>query len=180
MEQQFLEDCRRELINGYSKKHHPFRFFTLATIHEGAPRQRTVVLRKLLPNFNILFYTDTRSQKIENIQHNSSVSALFYHPKKMLQIKIEGVANILDSKEENDALLKNIPVNSRKDYITNLAPGTEIKNPDHVEYLEDQINFSAIHIVPKTIEVLQLKRPNHIRIQYTLDDDQWIGQFLVP
>lgn len=180
MEQHFLEECRRELINGYSKKHHPFRFFSLATIHKGQPRQRTVVLRKLLSDLTVLLYTDTRSSKVQDILENDAISALFYHPKKMLQIKINGTAKLMTEDSVINAYLTKIPENSRKDYITHLAPGSEIKNPDHVEYLQDQVNFCAIQIIPKTIEVLQLKRPNHIRIQYTLVNGEWKGQYLVP
>lgn len=180
MEELFLEECRRELINGYTKKHHPFRFFSLATIHNNQPRQRTVVLRKLLPNFNILFYTDARSQKVEDLEENNSISALFYHPKKLLQIKIDGVCRLIRDSDDIEPYIAKLPESSRKDYITSLAPGSEIKNPDHVEYLNDEINFCAVQIIPKTIEILKLKRPNHIRIQYTLENEEWKGQFLVP
>lgn len=180
MEDHFLEECRRELINGHTKKHHPFRFFSLATIHNNKPRQRTVVLRRLLPNFKILFYTDIRSQKVEDLEENNAISALFYHPKKLLQIKIDGVCRLIKDSKDIEPYIANLPTTSRKDYITSLAPGSEIKNPDNVEYLNGEINFCAIQILPKTIEILQLKRPNHIRIQYTLENNEWKGQFLVP
>ena len=84
MEQEILEKVKFELINGYAKKRHPFRYFTLSTIHNNSPRQRTVVLRKLLDDFTILFYTDKRSTKIEDLNMNNAVSALFYQQKKLL------------------------------------------------------------------------------------------------
>lgn len=180
MQEQFLEECRRELINGYTKKHHPFRYLTLATLYNQQPRQRTVILRKLISDFNLIIYTDTRSQKIHDIQSNSSISALFYHPKKLLQVKLIGTASLISSAQEIESYWQHIPKNSRKDYITQHAPGTPIKNPDHVEYLPDQANFGVLQVAPTSIEILQLKRPNHLRIEFTLKDGDWQGQFLVP
>lgn len=180
MEQQFLETARRELVNGYAKKRHPFRYFTLATVHGGAPRQRTVVLRKLLPDFNLLFYTDLRSHKVADIKNNSAVSALFYHPKKLMQLKIEGRAKLVEDKAVLKAYWNNIPENSRKDYITASAPGTPIANPDHTSYNIEQHHFCAVQIVPTVIEYLQLKRPNHLRLQFSKQEGEWQDQFLVP
>lgn len=180
MEKEFLEKIKYDLINGYAKKRHPFRYFTLATIHNGSPRQRTVVLRKLVNDFTILFYTDKRSIKVDDLKLNNSVSALFYHPKKLLQIQISGNVDFFTDETELNSIYKNIPENSRKDYITTKSPGTEISSPDHVEYLTDENHFVAVKIIPKTIEVLQLKRPNHIRIKYTKQNNSWNGKFLVP
>jgi pyridoxine/pyridoxamine 5'-phosphate oxidase len=180
MEQQFLDYCRGELVNGHVKRGHPFRYFTLSTISDEKPRQRTVVLRKLLPDFNVLFYTDARSQKVQDIAKNPNVSALFYHPKKLMQVKLEGKAKLITDTEELNSYWKAIPESSRKDYITRLAPSTNLANPDHVEYEEEQPHFAAIKIIPETMEYLQLKRPNHMRILYTKQAEEWKGQFLVP
>ena len=180
MELEFLEKARRELINGYAKKRHPFRYFTIATMHGDAPRQRTVVLRKLLPDFSLLVYTDKRSKKVKDIMQNPAVSALFYHPKQLLQLRVDANAKLITDKEQLQRYWQNIPENSRKDYITTVAPGTEISNPDHVSYDPDTNYFKALRLIPNTIEYLQLKRPNHLRIRFTKDVGEWTGQFLVP
>lgn len=180
MEQEILDKVKIELINGYAKKRHPFRYFTLSTIHNNSPRQRTVVLRKLLDDFTVLFYTDKRSTKIEDLELNNSVSALFYHPKKLLQVQVSGKVKFITDQAELSNFYKNIPENSRKDYITSKSPGSNISNPDNIEYLTDENYFVAVKIIPDTIEILQLKRPNHIRIKYTKQDNSWNEQFLVP
>jgi len=180
MEQEILEKVKFELINGYVKKRHPFRYFTLSTIHNNSPRQRTVVHRKLLDDFTVLFYTDKRSTKIEDLNMNNAVSALFYHPKMFLQVQISGKVEFITDEAELNNIYKNIPENSKKDYITSKNPSSEISNPDNVEYLTNKNYFVAVKIIPNFIEVLQLKRPNHIRIQYTRLDNSWNGQFLVP
>ncbi|MCA0132744.1 pyridoxamine 5'-phosphate oxidase family protein [Winogradskyella alexanderae] len=180
MELSFLRSCKRELINGYAKKRHPFRYFSLATTSNGMSRQRTVVLRKLLSDFTFVIYTDSRSQKVMDIRNNNSVSGLFYHPKKLLQIRVEGKAEIITDKAILNEYWKNINENSRKDYTTYLKPGSLINNPDDVSYNLEANNFCVIHIIPNSIEYLQLKRPNHLRILFTKSGADWKGQFIVP
>lgn len=180
LELELLETVRRELINGYSKKRHPFRYFTLATVNNGKPRQRTVVLRKLLPDFSVLIYTDQRSQKINDISKNPKVSALFYHPKKLLQLRIDATAEIITDSVQLNNYWQNIPENSRKDYITVKAPGSDISHPDHVDYDSETNYFTAIRLIPNTIEYLQLQRPNHLRIRFENNGNAWHSQFLVP
>lgn len=179
MLQDILQQARNELINGYVKKGHPFRYFTFVTSKEHFPKARTVVLRKMKPNFEIVFFTDARSKKIEEIEKNLAVCALFYHPKKLLQIKISGKAHLINDEEVLKDLWSSIPENSRKDYTTNLPPGTPIKNPDLVEYRSEH-NFCAVTIKAEKIEVLQLKRPNHVRAVFEFKENNWHGQFLVP
>ncbi|NRB82888.1 MAG: pyridoxamine 5'-phosphate oxidase family protein [Winogradskyella sp.] len=180
MELEFLEKARRELINGYVKKRHPFRYFTLATIEDGKPRQRTVVLRKIVDDFVLLVYTDERSQKVADIANNPNVNALFYHPKQLLQIRIDAKAEIITDADQLKRYWQNIPENSRKDYITVDSPGTTISNSDQVHYDLENSYFTAIRIIPKTLEYLQLKRPNHLRIKFEYNADGWKGEFLVP
>ena len=70
MKEQLLDKIHRELINGYVKKKHPFRYFSLATVEENQPMQRTVVLRKVLKDFTLVFFTDSRSAKVEQLLKN--------------------------------------------------------------------------------------------------------------
>ena len=180
MKNQFLEEARIELINGHAKKRHPFRYFTLATIENNEPRQRTVVLRKTLTDLSFVFYTDKRTQKIEDLQQNSSCSALFYNPKKLLQLRISGKAEIITDKEQIATYWHTIQVASKKDYITKIAPGTLINDPDGIAYTLEENYFCPVKIIPTSIEYLLLKRPNHIRVLFSKIDKDWSGEFLVP
>lgn len=181
MEKVLFEQLKMELVNGFSKKGHPFRYFTLATIDKkGTPQQRTVVLRKANPELELLFYTDRRSHKIQQIVANDTVSALFYHPKKLLQLKIEGIAKIMNDDRIIESLWSGIPLKSRKDYITQHAPGSLLNVPDEVDYLNNENHFCIVRIIPGKIEYLRLKRPNHLRVLFTKETSDWKGSFLVP
>lgn len=180
MKNQFLEEAKRELVNGHSKKRHPFRYFVLATNENGKPMQRTVVLRKTLLDLSLVFYTDSRTQKIKDIQNNSEFSALFYNSKKLLQIRVEGKAELITDQEQIATYWHTVQESSKKDYTTNRAPGTLIKNPDDIDYQSNENYFCPVKLVPNTIEYLQLKRPNHLRVLFSKIDTNWSGEFLVP
>ena len=96
MAAKLFQNLREELNRGFIESNHPFKYFTLGTVGlDNMARLRTVVLRNISENLMLTFYTDKRSKKIRHITENNKVSLLFYHPEKMIQIKIEGIATIL-------------------------------------------------------------------------------------
>lgn len=181
MTEVFFQELKDELHKGLVQKRHPFRYFTLATLGlEKIPRLRTVVLRKVTEELMLTFYTDKRSKKIIHLKENNKVSLLFYHPKKLLQLKLEGVASIVNDKTKLKDSWNGVQPKSRKDYTTVSNPGSEIDNPDNISYLPDENYFCMVEIIPLKIEYLKLKRPNHLRIRYSKTDNDWQGEFLVP
>jgi len=177
----FFEELNSEIKKGVTERGHPFRLITMATLgNETVARLRTVVLREVSENLLITIYTDSRTQKIKHLNANHQVSFLLYHPEKMLQLKIEGKAMVVTDKNRLTTTWQTIQPNSKKDYITNSSPGSPIKNPDQVEYIEEENYFSIIDVIPTEIEYLKLKRPNHIRALFKKIDNSWNGKFLVP
>lgn len=180
MQQLIFQQIKNELVNGSVKKGHPFKYFAFGTVEDNNPRLRTVVLRKVYPDMTLLFYTDERSKKVAQIQNENRVCALFYHPKKLIQVQIEGLAHIQENPEMLRRIWQNIPPSSKKDYTSVFPPGLPINGHENVEYLSDQHHFCMIEIIPQRIEYLRLKRPNHIRLEFIKKDNDWKGNFLVP
>lgn len=92
------------LIRGTTDRKSPLHTPTVATIGaDGSPNARVVVFRKFLQDERILiFHTDLRSPKIEEIRNEARISWLLYHPNENLQLRISGKAVI--HSEANDAL----------------------------------------------------------------------------
>lgn len=181
MTDKYFDELREELEKGATDKDHPFRYFSLATVGvDHMVRQRTIVLRKVSPDFELTFFTDYRSKKIMHIHENSKVSMLFYDPDQLLQIRIDGIAEIYKNEDEIKSYWRSVKDFNRKAYTTAGAPGSELENPDLLEYLNEDNYFCAVNITPFKVEYLKLKDPNHIRVNYSRREDEWDGQYLVP
>ncbi len=177
----FFEELKVELRKGVHKKGHPFRFGVLGTVGlSKMARLRTVVLREVHDNLTLTFFTDKRSKKLIHIKENNKVSILFYHPKKLLQLRVEGLATVITNELALSAYLNDVQPNSKKEYTTQSAPGSLVAKPDAVEYLNKENHFCVVEIEPFKIEYLKLKRPHHHRIRFSKTDGNWNGEFLVP
>ncbi|WP_435625146.1 pyridoxamine 5'-phosphate oxidase family protein [Flagellimonas sp.] len=179
--QSLLQEISTELVLGATKKGHPFRYFSLAT--KGLNDDiglRTVVLRKVDADLRCTFYTDNRSNKVKEIKEDYTVSALFLHPKKLWQITLKGKVRIETNPEELKTYWNGIPLKSRKDYTTHLAPGSHISEGNDIEYLENSSFFSILHIIPEQIEFLKLGRPSHLRVLFSKIEGSWSRTHLVP
>lgn len=181
MTDRIFSELKKELEQGVHEKGHSFRYATLATVGlDTMPRLRTVVLRQVSEDLKLTFFTDKRSKKLIHIKENNKVSMLFYDPKQLLQLKVEGLAYAIEEAPILKTYWSAVPLNSRKDYTTERAPGSSISNHDTVEYLDDENHFGVVEIEPVRIEYLKLKRPHHLRVQFSKEKGAWIGEFLVP
>jgi pyridoxine/pyridoxamine 5'-phosphate oxidase len=181
MTQTFLQEIKEELQKGATKKDHPFRYFTLATVGlDQVARLRTIVMRKFEDDLRITFFTDSRSKKMIHLQENKKVGLLFYNPKNLMQIRIEGIAKVMGDAETKEKYWKGMSKSSKKEYTAASAPGTTMASQGQIEYLEDHDHFCVVEITPFKIEYLKLQRPPHIRVRYSWEVDRWEGEFIVP
>lgn len=181
MTQNYFQELSKELKNGVAQKGHAFRYFTLATVGlDQVARLRTILLRKVTDELQLTFYTDSRSKKMIHLQENKKVGLLFYNPKNMMQIRIEGLAKVVKDEKIKENYWDDVKKNSRKDYMSTSAPGTILKDPNKLEYLYDEDHFCIVEITPFKIEYLKLKSPNHIRVRFSWEVDFWESEFLVP
>lgn len=177
---QLIEKIRTELIRSNGDRRHPFRYFHLATFGDY-PEVRTLVLREFGPDWSILFYTDARTPKVQELRQNSRVSALFYHPKKQLQLRIKGTASVIDPQQKDyHHYLKKVEQSPfLQDYTSVLPPGAPVMDASGIEYGE-QIHFLPVLIRALELDILQLGREKHQRRAYFLKGERWEEVVLVP
>ena len=176
-----FEKIKQELKKGAYKKGHYFKYFTLATLGvDKFARLRLVALRNFSDDLKLTFFTDKRSKKVLHIKENNRVSMLFYHHKKLIQLRIEGIARISTDQFQIQKSWEKIGTEDRKDYITAEAPGTAIRDPTSLEYLKEGDYFSIVEVDPFRIEYLKLKRSGHTKIKYYLSETGWKSEYLVP
>ena len=182
MKDQIWNEIVDELEAGVQKRSHPFRFATLATIGlERLPRLRTIKIREFDPeSLQLTFFTDSRSKKVLHIKENNKVSLLLYHPDKLLQLRIEGLAIRERDQEVLSEYWTRMDGNGKRDYMSAIAPGTEITNPERVEYLDQDLYFCVFYVLPFKVEYLRLKDPNHLRVRFSKRESGWKSDYLVP
>jgi len=171
----------RELKAGTLEEGHPFKVCSMATFETPEfIKQRIVNLREITPDKNLLFYTDSRSSKITQIDKNPNASVLFYDHRIKLQVIIRGILKIHSNDELwQDHCIK-IEGRSINDYNTLYPPGKKINNPLAVKRTQE-INFAVLELLPQNIEYLKLRdEPNRIRAVFTKENEEWIKTFVIP
>lgn len=171
----------RELKAATREDGHPFQVCSLATFEtQDHIKQRIVNLREVTREDTLLFYTDSRSSKIEQINKNPNASVLFYDYKICLQVIIRGIIKVHNNDDLwQDHRLK-IEGRSINDYNTKYSPGKKINNPLDVKRTQE-INFAVLELVPESIEYLKLRvEPNRIRAIFTKENEEWDKTFLIP
>lgn len=171
----------KELKASTREDGHPFRVCSLATFetndHIG---QRVVNLREITSEDTLLFYTDSRSPKISQINKNPQASVLFYDHRVKLQVIIRGIIKVHTHNELwQDHCIK-IEGRSINDYNSQYPPGKKINNPLAVNRTEE-MNFAVLELIPDRIEYLKLRdEPNRIRAVFNKENEEWDKTFLIP
>ncbi|UGU15028.1 pyridoxamine 5'-phosphate oxidase family protein [Sinomicrobium kalidii] len=176
-----LDSIKNDLRKATRKQRHRFRYFSMATcgIH-GHVKQRMLVLRDVADDFTLTAYTDSRSKKITHIKENNEVSLLFFDPRRFVQICITATA--ATEKDENKVLdlWNQIKPRSRKDYITDIPPGTVIRDPSGVGHQDNVHYFTVLRLIPEKIEYVKLQKIHHLRILFVREGNSWNSDYLVP
>ncbi len=181
MAETHFDELLLELHKGASEKDHPFHYFCLGTVGlDGLARLRTIALREITEDLQLFFFTDYRSKKIIHLKENNKVGLLFYHPKKFLQLRIEGLAKIHSNESYTKQYWNSVNAGNKKDYTTTEAPGSRLSDPQRIDYLNDKHYFCIVEVTPFKIEYLKLEQPNHLRVRFSKKGELWHSEFLVP
>ena len=190
-----LDDIWNRWGRGAADRRSPFHTPVVGSIGlNETPDQRVMVLRKATRADGVLrFHTDIRSGKVTQIKHQPSVSIVGYDPGARIQLRATGVASIVPSGPIADAAWAATSPSGRRSYMTTLAPGTpstqatsglpvafEEATPSPAESEAGRINFAIVPVALDRLEWLHLASSGHRRACFTLADDQWRGQWLIP
>lgn len=167
-------------------KNHKMKQFVFSTVDQelALPSSRMVILRDVLPDLTIRFYTDLRSRKTRELESGSDAALLFWDPGKSLQIRLSAKVQLLNG-EELLELWSRVQGRSRRDYNTLLPPGSPIDQPAEAMNWQGPLNsdhFGVVDSQPFSIDLLQLRREGHLalRFQRKSADDEWKGGWVVP
>lgn len=171
------------------------RYLQLATIAaNGRPRNRTVVFRAFRENTNQLqIVTDSRSDKIPELNLNPWVEICWYFPKTREQFRFSGKIIIVDSSTQDSELQL-----TRHSIWSNLSDSArvqfawpnpkqprdenpqqfEIEAPDAEQPLD---NFCLLLLDAIAVDHLELRgQPQNRRLYILTEANDWICQEVNP
>lgn len=177
--QQIIDNIWKNLVRGTVDAKSPLRWATLATIDQGNPEARLIVLRKVNPTTrSCFFFTHYLSPKVVQLKQNPNCSVLFYHPRQKEQYRLKGMAKLHFQNEISQAYWQDVPDFRQFEYL-GPAPGTAIDTPIN-EKSDEGVYFCVIEIIINTIDWLRLGRQQHQRIQFEWKQDNWSAKPLKP
>ncbi len=193
--EEIKEDIWRNLLAAVDKKNTAFRHPVVATISDGIPVQRTVVLRNIfISNRTLLFHTDRRSLKVRDLEANPHLSWLFYDDRSRVQLHIRSVAQIHDAGSElHENEWNSTEAAEQRMYCVTEPPGTPVEDPMEVWpekfrkpslTLDDtsmgKANFRVVSAEVDHMDWLQLHPEGEYRAIFEWKDDRWQGNWVCP
>jgi pyridoxamine 5'-phosphate oxidase len=146
---------------------HPWHLVGLATVENGLPRNRTVVLRAINQHERWLCcHADVRSPKVAQIASQPEVAWLFYDPFERVQLRVTGKATLHASDAFADERWAASSLDSRRCYLApypqgQILPGPQVNLPD------DLLNG------PPTLDRSEAGRPNFCAIKGSIERFDW-------
>lgn len=184
-----LAEAWRLIADGVGNRTAPFHTPTVATVDsDGAPRLRTVVLRKADPDQRWLqFHTDRRSHKLAEIAAEPRVAVHLYDPDAKIQLRARGTAAVHGDGPDPvaDRAWAATRSFSRACYRIDPGPGTPLDRPDgyaEPEPEDPEVGremFRVVRVHLAELEWLYLHAHGHRRALFAWDaagrlDARWL------
>jgi len=138
----------------------------MSTRDSGPPGARTVVLRAFAPaRLTCDFWTDRRTAKVRDIAARPAASLLFLDRGQMLQLRLSGRCEAIDSGPDRDTALEQARAASLDDYTTHAPPGSALGEGEITRDLALATRtFVLLRFTIETGDILKLSRSGHRRI----------------
>jgi hypothetical protein len=153
---------------------HEWRVATLATLDDGRPEARSIVLREVdAPERRLVFYTDARSPKVRQIEASPKGTLMFYSRRLGWQVRMQ--VNLVVEKS-------GLAVSSRwaklqtaagaDDYLSAAAPGSPLDAP--LAALGERGHFAMIEAQAEAVDWLELDHQGHRRATFDGGGAKWV------
>jgi pyridoxamine 5'-phosphate oxidase len=189
-----LNEVWAMLQRGVTHFRDPFHWPALGTVGEGDCNLRTVILRQfILPDRILVCHTDSRATKAKEILDTNRTSWLFYHPKKMIQLRIKGQTTLHTDDPFAEDQWAATRITSRLNYCAAHAPGTPVEKPSSglSDFLLNKIPtlfetargrkyFMVITCRIDSLDWLMLSVGGNRRARFDWEDNNLRATWLIP
>jgi pyridoxamine 5'-phosphate oxidase len=167
-------------------RNHRQRAVQVATANAArGPAVRTVILRRVEDDGTLVFFTDSRSEKVEQLWDDDRVEVHGWWTKGRVQFRLRGRAVL--STAADDALRTEIWQGlAEEDLVRFLgpAPGSAADappSPGEAPPLDGPAEtFALVRVRPERVDVLRLDPAGHSRDLFTLSEGAWSARSVAP
>ena len=178
-----LETIWQSLTEAATVPGHGLTLMNIATINlAGKPSARSVILRGFSRSpERIGFATHAQSEKVREIRANPAVAATCYDRERALQLRLEGVATVVEDDAERWHAWRRLPPHSQQQYISLAVPGEPFAG--HETFVQDPSTafqrFAWISLELQHVESLDLSADPHARWQFSRINNSWSSQRVI-
>lgn len=179
-------DCWRQLVSAPKQKSAGFKTMTVATNTAAGADARTVVLRQVDEVRRYLwFHTDARADKVIQLEAFPNATLLFWDDKRQVQLRLTVETRLHMDDYVADEQWKGLWVGSRKTYLSERAPGSELPEPypGFPAHLGEELpteadseagrqNFAVIECRVLSMEYLHLGRGGQTRALFQYEPER--------
>ena len=153
---------------------HEWRVAVLATVDDGLPDARSIVLREIdAPERRLIFYTDARSPKVRQIEATPQGTLMFWSPSLGWQLRMHvRLAVETSGLAVSSRWAKLQTTAGADDYLAARAPGSPLDAP--LADLGTRSHFAMIEAMAETIDWLELHPDGHRRAQFGSLGAKWL------
>lgn len=164
-----------------TQRRHDWATPTFVTSASDGPQARTVVLRQVEPAARrMVFFTDVRSSKVNEIHANPRVVWLFWDHASRTQLRVAAVAKLAPP-DVTHAALKSLSMQEWRDYTSRSAPGAAwMPGADVSDEALLGHTFAVIDTAVKHIDWLKLEREQHLRAVFDYTGPMPTARWIVP
>ncbi|MCK9628516.1 MAG: pyridoxamine 5'-phosphate oxidase [Bacteroidales bacterium] len=203
-----FQKARKNMINESIMKENPFDQFnlwyneemesksflpdamTLSTVGDDMMPSSRIVFMKILTEEGFIFFTNYRSKKGRQLEENPKASLLFFWPRLIRQVRVEGLVERCNEQISDDyfnsrplpsrassALSKQSePLDDKEEFDNNVKRVAE--NP---ELVIRPLHWGGYILKPQLFEFWQNREHrSHDRFMYTLEGNGWKITRLYP
>jgi pyridoxamine 5'-phosphate oxidase len=164
-----------ELQRATVDRHHEWRTPVLATVDpQGVPQARTVVLRSAdAGSGQLVFFTDSRSPKVAELQANPAAALVFWSRRLQWQLRVGVRAVVQTEGPQVDAAWARVSQSAAAgDYLSSQAPGSALQPATAT--VSEQHHLAVIAAQVEELDWLELSREGHRRARVLGSEVQWL------
>ncbi len=153
---------------------HEWRIAVLATVDDGQPDARSIVLREVeARERQLVFYTDARSPKVRQIEVAPQGTLIFWSPTLGWQLRMQVLLAVQTSGLAVSSRWARLQTTAgAADYLSARAPGSPLDAP--LADLGTRSHFAMITALVESLDWLELREEGHRRALFGTGGPKWL------